>query len=33
MTGSEHWAPIGEQLKVLGFNAADDSCRLAQQQG
>ena len=23
MTGSEHWAPIGEQLKVLGFNAAD----------
>jgi glyoxylase-like metal-dependent hydrolase (beta-lactamase superfamily II) len=23
MTGSEHWAPIGDQLKVLGFNAAD----------
>jgi glyoxylase-like metal-dependent hydrolase (beta-lactamase superfamily II) len=23
MTGSEHWAPIGEQLKVLGFSAAD----------
>ena len=23
MTGSDHWAPIGEQLKVLGFNAAD----------
>jgi hypothetical protein len=23
MTGSEHWAPIGEQLKVLGLNAAD----------
>ena len=23
MTGSEHWAPIGEQLKVLGFNASD----------
>ena len=22
-TGSEHWAPIGEQLKVLGFNASD----------
>src|SRR5829696_10262246 len=21
MTGSEHWAPIGEQLRVLGFNA------------
>jgi glyoxylase-like metal-dependent hydrolase (beta-lactamase superfamily II) len=23
MTGSEHWAPIGDQLKALGFNAAD----------
>ena len=23
MTGSEHWAPIADQLKVLGFNAAD----------
>jgi glyoxylase-like metal-dependent hydrolase (beta-lactamase superfamily II) len=23
MTGSEHWAPLPEQLKVLGFNAAD----------
>src|SRR4051794_32433426 len=23
MTGSEHWAPIGEQLRVLGFNAGD----------
>ena len=23
MTGSEHWAPIGEQLQVLGFKAAD----------
>src|SRR5215470_6251340 len=23
MTGSDHWAPIAEQLKVLGFNAAD----------
>jgi glyoxylase-like metal-dependent hydrolase (beta-lactamase superfamily II) len=23
MTGSEHWAPIGDQLKVLGFSAAD----------
>ena len=23
MTGSDHWAPLGEQLKLLGFNAAD----------
>src|ERR671937_224348 len=23
MTGSEHWAPLPDQLKVLGFNAAD----------
>src|SRR5206468_46634 len=23
MTGSEHWAPLADQLKVLGFNAAD----------
>ena len=23
MTGSEHWAPIADQLKVLGFNASD----------
>ena len=23
MTGSEHWAPIGDQLRALGFNAAD----------
>src|SRR5262245_56685154 len=23
MTGADHWAPIAEQLKVLGFNAAD----------
>jgi len=23
MTGSDHWAPIADQLKVLGFNAAD----------
>jgi len=23
MTGSEHWAPIGDQLKVLGFSASD----------
>jgi len=25
MTGSEHWAPLADQLKVLGFNAADVS--------
>ena len=23
MTGTEHWAPIGDQLKALGFDAAD----------
>ena len=23
MTGSDHWAPLPDQLKVLGFNAAD----------
>jgi glyoxylase-like metal-dependent hydrolase (beta-lactamase superfamily II) len=23
MTGTEHWAPIADQLKVLGFDAAD----------
>jgi glyoxylase-like metal-dependent hydrolase (beta-lactamase superfamily II) len=23
MTGSEHWAPLPDQLKALGFNAAD----------
>jgi glyoxylase-like metal-dependent hydrolase (beta-lactamase superfamily II) len=23
MTGSEHWAPLADQLKALGFNAAD----------
>ena len=23
MTGSDHWAPLADQLKVLGFNAAD----------
>jgi glyoxylase-like metal-dependent hydrolase (beta-lactamase superfamily II) len=23
MTGSDHWAPIADQLKALGFNAAD----------
>jgi glyoxylase-like metal-dependent hydrolase (beta-lactamase superfamily II) len=23
MTGSDHWAPIADQLNVLGFNAAD----------
>jgi glyoxylase-like metal-dependent hydrolase (beta-lactamase superfamily II) len=25
MTGSDHWAPLPDQLKVLGFNAADVS--------
>src|SRR6185437_662725 len=23
MTGSDHWAPLPDQLKALGFNAAD----------
>ena len=23
MTGTEHWAPLPDQLKLLGFNAAD----------